>query len=230
MRFLAFVVVAATGCTFHPGGNPNAGPSDGRVDARVIDAPPGSGRDAAGDGPGVPVTTDHADVADTWLNSLATNSSMAATDYLIADGDNLAVILLQFDLSALAPGTAITAAELHIWTAADPGEPCSFYEVLEAWDEGTATWNSRANGQLWTTAGAYPPSRASTVAGTISPSATNTEYTVTIDPAVVASWVTTPATNFGLAMATVNNDGPRFESREFATVARRPYLRVTHVP
>jgi hypothetical protein len=41
--------------------------------------------------------------------------------------------------------------------------------------------------------------------------------------------VTTPATNFGLAIATVSSDGSTWRTRENPTTANHPYFAITYV-
>lgn len=213
----------APGDAAHDAGRdaPPVGDAPSAIDAVVITPP---------DAPPSPVTGDFASTGDIYLRSLSVDENTNDRDYAIVDGDYVAVILLHFDVSALAPGSTITAAELHIWNDGDPGDPCTLHQVLESWDEATATYRSRATGVLWTAAGAAPPSRAVTAAGTFTPSIQDIEYVVPIDAAVVASWVAAPATNHGLALVTANANGSRFSTREAADATRRPYLRVTHLP
>ncbi len=191
------------------------------------DAPPDAPPDAA-----IPVTTDHPSAADTFLFSGAAATNYSTQTSALVDGavDNgAAVVLVRFDLTALPPGTTITAAELHLWTDTDPGLLCTFYQLLEPWDEPTATWSSRSTGVAWTGAGAAPPSRGTVALGALVPSQASTEYTLPLDPTVVTSWLT-PATNYGLVITSASTDGTRFSTREHGNVARRPYVRITHVP
>ena len=186
--------------------------------------------DAPVDAPLSATTTNHPCVADTFLASDGPNSNYNVQTSALVDGDTQRVVLMRFDLSALPPGTSIVSAELHVWTDFDPGQTCTFYPVLESWDETTTTWNVRTTGTAWMTAGAAPPSRSTTAAATVLPAAAETEYTVALPPAVVTGWVTSPTTNNGLVITTTDADGTRFSTREHAMAARHPYLRVTHVP
>ena len=212
------------------------------IDARTIDASVDGATtdDAAIDAPGVidssidgpPVsasTTNHPSVADTFISTVMPTTNFNDQTSALSDGDGR-VVVIRFDLTAISAGAAVTAAELHIWSDSDPGQTCTFYPLLQAWTESTATWNQRASGTAWAAAGAAPPSRSTLGAGTVLPTSANTEYTVTIDPAVVAGWIATPATNNGFAIVSVNVDGARFSTREHPTTTHRPYLRVTHAP
>jgi len=200
---------------------------DGPTD--VMGGEPGT-VDAAIDAPATATTTNHPSVADTFLASDVPNMNFNAQTSALADGDIQRVVLMRFDLSSLPVGTSIVSAELHIWSDTDPGQTCTFYPVLESWDEATTTWNVRTTGTAWMTAGAAPPSRSTIAAATVLPNTAGTEYTVAIPSAVVTGWVATPASNFGLVITTTEADGTRFSTREHPTVTSRPYLRVTHVP
>ena len=192
----------------------------------LVDGPP----DAPPDAPPVPVTADYPSVADTFLASDVPTMNFNAQTSALADGDIQRVVLIRFDLAAVPAQASITSAALHIWTDFDPGQACTFYPVLESWDEATTTWNVRTTGTAWATAGAQPPSRSTIAAGSVVPITAGTEYVVAITPAVVAAWVATPGTNFGLAIVTTDADGTRFSTREHPTTTVRPYLRVTHTP
>lgn len=66
--------------------------------------------------------------------------------------------------------------------------------------------------------------------GAFTPATANTTYTFLLATSVVQGWVSAPATNFGVALATTNADGSRFASRERSTASQRPSLRVTFQP
>jgi hypothetical protein len=227
MRVAILAVVA--GCGFSPSsptGASDAAPSDG-----AADAPSSTTVDAKLDDAALPRTDDLADLADTFLASDTPTTNYTTQSSALADGDVVRVALFRFDTSAIATSAVVTAAELHIWTDFDPGDTCTFHQVLEAWDDATATWNERSTGVAWTNLGAGPPaSRATVAVGTVDPTVAATGYVVTIDPAVVATWVATPATNFGLAIATTQANGTRFTTRESSTTAAHAFLRVTHAP
>ncbi len=232
MGRLSLLALWLAGCAYTPPGGTDdpATPGDDTagVDAALaidagIDAPPDV--DAP---PATPQTTDHVATSDVWIDALRVTTNHSADAFLIADGDNEAAVLLGFDLN-LPAATVIQSVELHIWTANDPGAQVQVFPLLESWSETQATWNDRANGAAWSSQGAKPASCGATAIGSFTPSATNTEYTVTLDPATVAGWVADPATNRGLVIHTTNSDGPRFVSRE-GQQDRRPLLRITHVP
>jgi hypothetical protein len=232
---LASSCAALAACSFSPGKLSGDAAQTGD-DAPLDDM--GGGDDAAADAMTdaaldalVPAaTTNHAVTADTFLASDVATTNFNAQTSALTDGDVQRVALFRFDLTAIATTAVVSAAELHIWTDYDPGRNVSFYAALESWDEATTTWNVRTTGTNWTTAGAAPPSRGTTVLGTVDPTVANTEYVVTIVPAAVAGWVANPATNFGFVLVTTDADGTRFSTRENATATVHAYLRVTHTP
>lgn len=235
----AAVLVALCGCSFQPGqlgtstGDADTTRDDGGVDdgalvdARPIDARPDAPPDAP---PPQPATTDHAATADTFLASDVPTGNFNAQTSALVDGDTLRVVVMKFDLSAISTNSVVTAANLHIWTDFDQGADVTIYPLLQSWDETQATWNQRANGMNWTTAGAAPPSRGTTAVGTVNPTSAATGYVVPITAATVQGWVATPANNHGIVFVTNQADGTRFSTREHANTAVRPFLRVTHVP
>jgi hypothetical protein len=236
------LLLLAAGCGFQASDEGAATIDASPIDARRIDSSvdDSTSIDGASDGP-IMVdasidasppsvsTTNHQSVADTFLSTVMPTTNFNDQTSALSDGDGR-VVVIRFDLTAIPVGAMVTAAELHIWSDSDPGQTCTFYPLLQSWTESTATWNQRSTGTAWAAAGAAPPSRSTTAAGTVLPTSTNTGYTVTIDPAVVAGWVATPATNNGFAIVSVNSDGARFSTREHPSSAVRPYLRVTHAP
>jgi hypothetical protein len=231
MRWVVATIVA--GCGFAPVAGTSQDGTDAAGDGVVHDGATDAMHDARVvlDAPASALTDDYADVADTFLASDLPTTVFTTQTSALADGDVLRVALFRFDLSAIAPTATVSAAELHIWTDFDPGGTCTFHQVLESWDDATATWNQRAAGTGWTNAGAEPPGSSAAVAiGTVDPAVAGTEYIVAITPAVVAGWVATPATNFGLAITTTQSDGTRFTTRESATTTAHAFLRVTHIP
>jgi hypothetical protein len=224
VRAWAFLLFA--GCAYQsptpPGSNPDPDP-----DAAVAaDAPVDTAVDAP---PAVPVTTDHPSVADTFLSAINTNDNFSQQTSALADLDGR-VALFRFDLAAIPTTSKVSKVELHIWSDTDPGQACNFFQVLQSWDEATVTWNSRSAGTAWTSPGAEPPSRGTTILATVLPNTQNTEYVLAIDSDLVAAWVAEPATNFGFAIVSTSSDGARFSTREHPTAGQRPFLRVTHAP
>jgi len=197
-------------------------------DSSTPDSPVVEPDGPAPDGPAsVPLTTEHEPTSDTWIQVNFATSNFANNQFVIADGSPLCVALMRFDLSALG-STTVISAELHISTNFDQGAPVNVVVLNEQWSETQATWNQRATGQAWSAAGAGPPSSGTTSIAAFSPSQPDTEYTTTFDTGTVQSWIDNPGSNFGMAITSVNGDGPKFISREGAS--GRPFLRITHIP
>jgi hypothetical protein len=222
----AWALLVTVGCSYEPSrvaGEPGDGAGadamvvvDAAIDA-AVDAPPA-----------VPVTTDHPSVADTFISTVSPDTNFNSQTSALADLDGR-VALFQFDLASIPTTATIGKVELHIWSDFDEGQTCNFFQVLEAWSETTATGNSRMTGVAWSTPNAEPPSRGTVSFGTVLPTTPNTEFTVTIDPAIITTWVSNPATNLGFAIVSTSTDGARFSTRE-QVATQRPFLRITHTP
>jgi hypothetical protein len=225
-RSLALACVLG-GCSFSTSVDPGVQPgidSPPPIDA-AIDAPDAR---IGGEMP-VQTTTSITSGADIYLRtSLAPNENTNGSDFFIVDGDNIATGLVRFDLSAIPATATVMTAAITLYCDQDPGEAVSVYQMLESWDEATATSNQHSTGVAWLGAGATPPSRGTTAIGTVTPATANQTYTFAITTATVQTWITTPATNFGVAIATTNDNGPRFGTREKGTASQRPSLRVVY--
>jgi len=222
------IAVLVGGCNFALPGptDPNGPPMiDGATPPVDTATPDTSAADAP---PAGATTTDHVATADTYLASPQPDTNFSGDHFVIADGNPIGIVLMQFDLTVLA-GTSVSNVELHMFTDFDPGAEVQAFPLMEAWSETEATFNQRANGVAWSTAGAAPPSRGTAAIATFTPSPQFTEFVVPFDTATVAGWVVAPSANFGFAIASVNADGPRFVSREGAE-GTRPFLRITHTP
>jgi hypothetical protein len=220
----------------------------GRADARPVG--PADAAIAAPDGAPSAVTllfgeTDDADVTavtvDTYLDSANPTLNYGAEVTARVDADPARVALLRFDVSAIAPGATVTAAELAVTTAADALEEgtVQLYEVTESWAEGDAVataapanWTQRTTNNDWTTAGAGSGSRAPAAMSEVTPSIAATRYPVLLPIELVQGWVADPASNRGLVLVPVNaaTHGVDFESSESATTAARPSLSITFIP
>jgi hypothetical protein len=186
--------------------------------------------DAAVDAPVAPVTVTLPITADTYVDASSAQTNYGGDSRVHVDGDKPATALLLVDLSSIPVTATLIAADLHIWTD-NTGASVSVYKVLEAWDENAANVNIRKSGEAWSGRGASPPSRDTTELGTISPDTSNTEKTVSLT-ALVQGWVTAPATNFGIALATTSRRGSGYHSRESNSSAstRRPFFTITYQP
>ena len=238
VRVVPWVLLAACGCGrlgFDLGVDVDAASSRDAARDAMRDAPPGSivsfgertGATHAG------VTTD------TMLSA-----SQPANNYGGDDSANSAPGapgLVRFDVSALAPGTTIDGAELHLGVdnALLGGGTAEAFALLEAWTEGSAmgaagvaNFTTRVSGTAWTNAGAAAPgSRSATLLASFTPAASNTDTTIALNAAGVAAvqgWIDAPATNFGFAVDVSAGGGTwAFVTRESTSPALRPLLVLT---
>jgi hypothetical protein len=201
---------------------------DVRNDAALdgsVDGPP--------DSPGQkqPVTATFAVISDTWVDSLNQSTTFGSQPNMFADGDTTpATSLLRADLTTIPANAVVQSAVLHIWVSNDTGAAVHVYQMLESWDEATATWLVRSTGVGWSAPGAAPPSRGTMSLGSFVPDVMYAEKTATIANTIVQGWVTAPATNYGLAITTADADGSAWRTRENTTVANHPVLVVTYLP
>jgi hypothetical protein len=237
MRFGAAVLGFVSACSFPHGSlqqtddaqdsGSGSGSGSGQMDA-AIDGKPDARPDSP---PAQPVTMTFATIADTYIDSQAQSTSYGGGPNMITDGGGTpATAMLRIDLSAIPTTAVVQSAVLHIWVSNDTGGPVSVYQMLEAWDEATATWLVRSTNVGWSAPGAAPPSRGATALASFTPTAFYEEKTATIANSVVQGWVTAPATNFGFAIATADADGSAWRTRENTTVENHPILVVTYVP
>ena len=82
-------------------------------------------------------------------------------------------------------------------------------------------------GTPWTVSGAGTGSRDDQVVGSFVPAAIDTEYTIPLDPALIAGWLADEESNFGIIIVAAGSDGACFDSTEFPTAAKHPTLSVT---
>lgn len=124
---------------------------------------------------------------------------------------------VQFDLSAIPPGSVILSAELDLFQTAGTTNLVRVHTVVNAWDAAKTTWNNQpATGSVETW-------RA--------PATVNQYITYTSGGflALVQDWVNAPERNFGLMLAsgaTALSDAREFHSAEHAS-RETPRLRVT---
>ncbi|HUS32619.1 MAG TPA: DNRLRE domain-containing protein [Kofleriaceae bacterium] len=232
MRIGAAVLGFAAACSFSHGSLTQPDPDATAVDSSSTDAAIDARPDARPDSPPAqPVTATFADVADTYTDSANPTTAFGGTASMYADGSTTpATALVRFDLSAIPTTAVVQSAVLHVWVSNDIGAAVQVYQMLEGWDELTATWNQRMTNTAWTGAGASPPSRGTTMLASFTPDAFYAEKTGTIASSVVQSWVTTPALNYGFAITTQDADGSAWRTRENTTIENHPILVVTYVP
>ena len=205
----------------------DAGPGgDGhRIDGMVV----GPGTTGFGETPTATVT----DVTtDTSISSEAgsTMNNRGASTSLECEAAQKRT-LLRFDLSALAPGTPITSATLHLEFGGTTNGMATISPVLEAWTEGTQIGGAGVANNLqrtttanWTTAGAEAPGSAgASIASFTIASGANT---TTLPTATIQGWVNDGSTNFGVVIACSGDS--TILAHENAMATSRPELDVTH--
>jgi hypothetical protein len=141
--------------------------------------------------------------------------------------------LFKFDVSAM-PVTKIIVdkAELVLKTTnignSGGAKDVSVHSITAAWTT-YAGWSSSSNSSSWIALG------GDFTSNTITPSAAqfdmdvNSVITIELDPVVVQSWVTTPATNYGLILKSNDMSADntcQIYSSGAADPANRPLLKV----
>lgn len=221
------------------------------TDARDLDGPASSDGVPTGDGPAaidapvdVPVgpgttrfgETPTSDVmgvtADTELSSEggSTTTNYGASTSLECEGSQKHV-LLRLDLSALAQGTVVTSAQLHLtFSNGSPGT-ITIRPVLEDWVEGTQAGSTGVANNVqrtatanWTTAGANAPGSAGAAIATMA--GVTGANTIMLPTVTVQGWIDTPSTNRGVTVVCAGDT--RLAPRESATATSRPQLDVMH--
>jgi hypothetical protein len=184
------------------------------------------------------------DTRDTFLRLEDPDDNFGGCEYVMIDPLAQTMrALIRIDTAAIPPGTAITSAELVVWTVrsdVDAGGDSfdgSFaaYGMLQAWNEGNtcsasgaASWRQAAPGVDWAMLGADAPARDTAVIGGLgTPIVLDTEYAMSLSPDVVQGWIDDPASNFGLVIVGSEgfDDGFTIVSREGPS-GQRPRLRV----
>jgi hypothetical protein len=146
--------------------------------------------------------------------------------------------LVQFDLSAFAPGSCVSTALLKLRLTAVQSTARTFgvYRVTQGWTEGTGTtnsgvtWNTRNGVSAWTAPGGAFSAAATAAITTGTTNNVTLQWNVTAD---VAAFVSGTAPNDGWLVKDVaegSGNEFRFASRENGTVAARPQLVVTLAP
>lgn len=180
----------------------------------------------------VNTTTMRIEVAyDTSILSDAPTQNGAVLGFLEMDAAPRRVALVHFDLTSFAAGTQVVGAQFHV-VVFDPLETGTFqlFPLIESWTETGATWDEREPGVPWSGGLSRPTLDANALLGEMSPRAAGAA-SVTLDPAVVQSWIATPSQNHGFAVVSTSPDGRggQMRSSEFMTAADQPYLLVTIV-
>ena len=204
---------------------------DPPLDARP-DSPPPAVTVTFGERPGA----DHTGVTiDTWVDSSNAAINHGTDVGLYMDASPTVNSLLRFDLTALPPGTNVTASELVLATTTDslPNGTVRIHPVLESWGELSATWTNRVTGTAWTTAGASAPgSQGAQLLGEFFPNVDLAPWTVPFDVATIRGWIDVPTSNRGMVMISTSStgNGVTFSSSNDPAAGARPLLRITYQP
>jgi hypothetical protein len=189
---------------------------------------------------GVAPASGYAGTRDTMLEEDHASTNHGSDTRLSVSGDTPGgsgeddVALIQWDLSAAIPTTAIVHAATITLTVTDKADQAyALFEVLRPWSETTGTWKRASTALNWETNGAEGVTdRATTPLGEIRAASTGV-FTIALNSVgvgVVQRWVTDPSSNHGVALAGTDNDN-RLElvSREGAR-SSRPRLEVAWEP
>ncbi len=151
---------------------------------------------------------------DSQINSAATTTTYGASTTLNINPTNSA--LLQFDLTDMLPSGTTAAQVLKARLIVFPdtittGGTVNLYQVTSAWSESTVTYATK-------------PTVAGTVAANASIGGTNFHYfSVT---SLVQSWITTPASNFGMELQASGTTNIAIDSKENTNTSHPAVLEI----
>ena len=181
-----------------------------------------------------PSATHQLVTADTYLSTGSGLNYGADNRLRIRQGDDNG--LIEFDISAIAPGATVFSATLTL-VVTDPGvgTKIEVRPLVEQWVEGSSAgapgrcnWNERDDvPNLWTTAGAAPPGSAGSVVATLQPTSIG-PVNIGLPAALIHTWLD-PAQNHGVLLI-ASQDGADLASSEESPSTDRPILTVTFVP
>ena len=162
------------------------------------------------------------------------NTNFGSSQQLEADGKPDSASLLKWDLSAIAPGSTISAASIQLNITNSTKHNYELYALQRDWSESQATWKQYATGEKWSTAGANGTGDFNpTVLGQFAAKNMGT-YTSSLNAAgvaIVQSWVDHASTNHGLIAKDYvkATNGMAFSSRETSTASLHPKLVVSYI-
>ncbi len=183
-------------------------------------------------------------VTDTFLDERPLNVDFAwgqiATKLQVKKGyQETRTALVRFDLvGQVLPGAWVQDARLYLY--AESSNPSSgslqvdAYQVLRAWNEGEATWNSARAGVPWQAAGCNgPEDRAQTATDSATVAAAGAWYSWNIT-SLVQSWVGDGASNYGVALVARDPTGLLYyffsrEQPDSDCTLHRPKLVITYI-
>ncbi|MFC5433798.1 CBM96 family carbohydrate-binding protein [Microbacterium suwonense] len=175
---------------------------------------------AAVTGSGEPVTVNVPVVEDAMVFGVLPSTNFGSDTQLSSRGGSSPIeSFLSFDLPSAPAGTALTGAELRVRTSTDPTATSTDLHVVhlisDAWSESSVTWANR-------------PTSAGSMLGALGATpATNTAYSASLSPNVLAGALGTHQT---LRFSSSGADSLRLWSSEAANASYRPVLVLTFTP
>lgn len=110
--------------------------------------------------------------------------------------------LLRFEFPEELRSYTLERAQLKLRTydaaAVQLGGTVKVFQVLESWDEDTATWFLRKANEAWSTPGAGGSTHAPDAMAEVVPFAPHSDIVVDLPLDVVRSWIQSPGTNHGM--------------------------------
>jgi len=172
---------------------------------------------------------------DTYLNSWWREENYALDWSLNLRSQGEMIPLIRFDLSDLPPEAIPYEAtlELYFWDrGVEHFLEASGYEVLQAWDEGAATWKQAMDGVDWSVPGAYGGEEVAEIMS-CERTLLDPGYWYSFDiSALVRGWVSDPGSNHGLLLRSIG--AGRFQYRFYSSdyghgwSPYRPKLRILY--
>jgi len=177
-------------------------------------------------------------VEDTWLNSQAPTTNYGGSSVLKIYQPGVAHALTGFALDGIPAGSQIVNAYLFLHTTADGenGETqvVNIHRVKADWDQLQATWNQRLTGIPWQQPGASGSNDIDlTPSGTITVTATNTEFRSTDLKDLVQGWVNGTYPNYGVLLKAPGGSWTWYNfysAQSVDSVVWGPQLEVVYAP
>lgn len=147
--------------------------------------------------------------------------------------------VMRFDTSAIAPGLAVTDAQLQLTQDGGGGPGGATFELwplAQGFDEGTATWHDASAPTIaWTTPGGTTAGASALATFTTTPTATGPLPAQSSSSLTsrVQTWVNNPGQNYGLLLKTsndtLNKQWINLDSSEVGDPSLQPRLVVEHL-
>lgn len=178
----------------------------------------------------------YAGTTDTYLDQSAPTTDNGAGTSMVCDFDYSAFPtvsrvragLLRFDVSSISSSAIVIGAQLDVYINTE-GLGMTFYKMLSTWSE-ASTYNSLTAGVSLDDVECSSSAFATIIDAAAEGIDTYTgTYRVNIPAAIVQSWVTSSANNFGVYITgptESTGDGLQLDTSEGATAGRRPLLTV----